>query len=58
LERPDVRDRVLSDPVGFLDEAGTPLILDEIQYVPELLHFVKDRIDQDRSPGRWLMTGS
>lgn len=44
--------------MGFLDEAGTPLILDEIQYVPELLHFVKDRIDQDRSPGRWLMTGS
>src|SRR5262249_33890899 len=46
------------DPVAFLSEAGSPLILDEIQYVPELLHYIKDRIDTDRSPGRWLMTGS
>ena len=32
LERPDVRARALADPVAFLNEAGTPLILDEIQY--------------------------
>ena len=47
-----------ADPVAFLNEAGTPLILDEIQYTPALLHYIKDRIDADRSPGRWLMTGS
>lgn len=58
LERPDVRARALADPVAFLNEAGSPLILDEIQYVPELLHYIKDRIDTGRSPGRWLMTGS
>jgi uncharacterized protein len=58
LERPDVRARALADPVAFLNEAGTPLILDEIQYTPALLHYIKDRIDVDRSPGRWLMTGS
>jgi predicted AAA+ superfamily ATPase len=58
LERPDVRARALADPVAFLDEAGAPLILDEIQYAPTLLHYIKDRIDMDRSPGRWLMTGS
>ena len=58
LERPDVRARALADPVAFLQEAGPPLILDEIQYVPELLHYIKDRIDADRAPGRWLLTGS
>jgi hypothetical protein len=58
LERPDMRARALADPVAFLNEAGAPLILDEIQYAPALLHYIKDRIDADRSPGRWLMTGS
>jgi predicted AAA+ superfamily ATPase len=58
LERPDVRARALADPVAFLNEAGAPLMLDEIQYAPALLHYIKDRIDADRSPGRWLMTGS
>jgi predicted AAA+ superfamily ATPase len=58
LELPDARARAHADPVAFLDEAGTPLILDEIQYAPELLHYIKDRIDEDRSPGRWLLTGS
>jgi len=58
LERPDVRARALSDPIGFLEDTGPPLILDEIQHAPELLSYVKDLIDEDRSPGRWLLTGS
>ncbi len=63
LERPDVRAWALADPVTFLAEAGSPLILDEIQYAPELLHYIKDDIDKDdidadRSAGRLLMTGS
>lgn len=58
LERPDIRARALADPVGFLRDNPTPVILDEIQYVPQLLHYVKDRIDEDRKPGNWLMTGS
>jgi uncharacterized protein len=58
LERPEVRARAIGDPISFLDEAGSSVILDEIQYVPELLHYIKERIDEDRTPGRWLMTGS
>lgn len=58
LERPDVRARALADPVGFFRENQGPVILDEIQYAPQLLHYVKDLIDEDRVPGRWLMTGS
>lgn len=37
LERPDVRQRALADPVAFLESAGPPVILDEIQYAPQLL---------------------
>jgi predicted AAA+ superfamily ATPase len=58
LERPDVRARAAADPVSFLDEAGSPVILDEIQHAPGLLHYVKEMIDEDRTPGRFLMTGS
>jgi predicted AAA+ superfamily ATPase len=58
LERPEVRARAGADPIGFFEENPPPVILDEIQYAPELLHYVKDRIDADRRPGRWLLTGS
>jgi hypothetical protein len=58
LERPEVRARASSDPVAFFAEHPPPVILDEIQYAPLLLHHVKDRIDSDRRPGRWLLTGS
>jgi predicted AAA+ superfamily ATPase len=58
LERPDVRARATADPVSFLRENPPPVILDEIQYVPELLHYVKERIDEQRKPGSWLLSGS
>ena len=58
LERPDVRAVTRDDPAGFLADAGERVILDEIQYAPELLHYVKDDVDTCRQPGRWLLTGS
>ena len=58
LENPDVRERVGADPVGFLRDHPPPLILDEIQYAPALLSYVKSLIDEDRRPGRWLLSGS
>lgn len=58
LERPDVRNRALADPVGFFAQYTRPLILDEIQYAPELLHYIKELIEPERKPGWWLLTGS
>ena len=53
------RDFARSDANGFLDRfQGKPVILDEIQYVPEILQYIKIRIDQNKIPGRWIMTGS
>lgn len=58
LEDPDTRIRAKEDPVGFLDGNPPPIIFDEIQYVPELLSYIKSRIDADRKAGQWLFTGS
>lgn len=58
LEDPDVRMRAKEDPIRFLDQFRPPIIIDEIQYVPELLSYIKTRIDQKRKPGQWLFAGS
>jgi predicted AAA+ superfamily ATPase len=58
LEDPDVRMRAREDPRGFLAQHARPMILDEIQYVPELLSYIKTRIDEKRAPGYWVLTGS
>lgn len=58
LEVPEFRLRAKSDPVGFLGDIVGPVILDEIQYVPELLPYIKNSIDENRKPGNWILTGS
>src|ERR1700709_2312153 len=59
LEDPDVQDRARSDPRGLLDELTPPVVFDEIQNVPELLPYVRTRIDANpRRMGQWLFTGS
>jgi predicted AAA+ superfamily ATPase len=46
------------DPDQFLDTFGTPLILDEVQYVPELFPALKRRVDRCEDRGQYLLTGS
>ena len=59
LEDLDVIYRVNSDPKGFLDNLNTPVILDEIQNTPDLLRYIRTRIDHDpEQAGQWLLTGS
>lgn len=58
LEDPDTRMRAREDPRGFLSQYTTPVILDEIQYIPELLPYIKTRIDEKRRAGYWVLTGS
>jgi predicted AAA+ superfamily ATPase len=60
LDDPLERSFALSDPNGFLDRFGEkPVILDEIQYVPEIFPYLKIRIDRDRKrAGKWILTGS
>lgn len=60
LDDPLEREFARTDPNGFLDRyAGKRVIIDELQYVPELLPYLKVRIDRERKAyGRWLLTGS
>ncbi|MSP62580.1 MAG: ATP-binding protein [Myxococcales bacterium] len=45
------------DPEAFLD-GDEPLTIDEAQKCPELLTAIKRRVDRDRRPGRFLLSGS
>ena len=48
-----------ADPRGFVErDLAGPLIIDEVQYVPELFRAVKAAVDRDRRPGRFVLTGS
>ncbi len=58
LEDPDVRQRVAADPRGFLAGHAGGLVLDEAQRVPELLSYLQTMVDNDRRPGRFIVTGS
>lgn len=57
LDDLDVLDAARRDPEALVGGDG-PVTLDEIQRAPELLHAVKRAVDQDRRPGRFLLTGS
>ena len=46
------------DPQGFVNELPEHVILDEVQRVPELFRAIKLSVDNNRKPGRFLMTGS
>ena len=59
LETPDVRAAATEDPRGFLELYPPPVIFDEVQYAPDLLSYIKEKIDADRAKnGQYLMTGS
>ena len=54
-----VRELAESDPELFLKTYPTPLIIDEIQYVPSLLSYIKINVDADRrNYGQYVLTGS
>lgn len=46
------------DPVGFISQLKKPVIIDEIQRVPELFLPIKADVDEHRTSGRYLLTGS
>lgn len=59
LEDPDIQSRARSDPRGFLNDLTVPVLFDEIQHVPDLLAYVRTRIDKNpQRRGQWFFTGS
>ena len=59
LEPPDVRASAAADPRGFLEINPPPVIFDEVQYAPDLMPYIKERIDARRGVhGQYFLTGS
>ena len=51
-------DAARNDPISFVQGLPEPVILDEVQRVPELILAIKSVVDRKRTPGRFLLTGS
>ncbi len=58
LENFDVRQMAEADPKGFLKSYAAPIILDEIQRVPALLSYIQTIVDENKSSGQYILTGS
>ena len=58
LEAPEVRLLATSDPNAFFSQFPEPLIIDEIQRVPELLSSIQARADNSQKRGQYILTGS
>ena len=58
LDYPALRNLARTDPELFLQRYTPPVIIDEIQYAPELLPYIKIKIDENRSNGMYYLTGS
>lgn len=46
------------DPALFLQTHSTPILIDEVQYAPELFSYIKMAIDKGAAPGSFWLTGS
>ena len=58
LDIPRDRNLAKEDPELFLERHKPPVLIDEIQYAPELLPFIKVLIDKEQKPGMFWLTGS
>ncbi|GAB1418615.1 ATP-binding protein [Bacteroidales bacterium] len=58
LEHPETRMLAQQDPQSFFAQYPTPLIIDEIQRVPELLSWIQVDVDNKRANSLYILTGS
>lgn len=58
LDDLNVRDMAKNDPALFLQIHKPPVLIDEVQYAPELFTYIKIHIDKYHNPGDFWMTGS
>lgn len=58
LENPDQRQFAAEDGRRFLANYPDGAIFDEVQRVPELLSYLQGLIDENREPGKYILTGS
>jgi len=57
LENPKERRLAAEDPEAFFAQHPSPLIIDEVQRVPELLSWIQVRVDESGKKGEYVLTG-
>lgn len=58
LDNPTVRALAKKDPELFLQRYAPPVLIDEVQYVPELFEYIKVYVDKHKKNGDFWLTGS
>lgn len=58
LDNPTIRAMAKSDPELFLQRYAPPVLIDEVQYAPELFPYIKIIVDERKQKGDFWLTGS
>lgn len=58
LDDPNLRELAVNDPQLFFQRFSPPLLIDEVQYAPELFPVLKMIVDKQKKPGLFWLTGS
>ncbi len=58
LENPDTRNFALEDPRGFLESYPKGAILDEVQRAPLLFSYLQEILDNSKTKGLFILSGS
>lgn len=58
LDTLEYRELAKKDPELFMQRFPAPVLIDEIQYAPELFPYIKAYVDKNKKPGLFWLTGS
>lgn len=58
LDNPILRQSAKEDPEKFLQTYSPPVLIDEVQYAPELFPYIKIIVDKEKKNGQFWLTGS
>lgn len=58
LDDLNMREMAKTDPKMFLQLHKPPVLIDEVQYAPELFTYIKIHVDEHHNPGDFWLTGS
>ncbi|MDR2063697.1 MAG: ATP-binding protein [Candidatus Nomurabacteria bacterium] len=58
LENPDMRRFAIDDPRGFLERYNDKIIIDEVQYAPDLFSYIQTATDFTGKTGQYVLSGS
>ena len=58
LDDLNLRELAKNDPKMFLELHRPPILIDEVQYAPELFTYIKIYVDEHHNPGDFWLTGS